>query len=355
MATKETVLVTGGSGFIGSHCLLRGLEQGYRMRTTIRNLKRTDEVRQSLRNGGATQEQADSVQFFAADLMKDDGWLEACTGCDYVLHVASPFPAGVPKHEDELVAPARDGTLRALRFAKQVGTVKRVVVTSSFASVGYGHGNRGVDKPFTEEDWTVLDGSKGEKVFAYPKSKTVAERSAWDWIQKEGGSLELATVNPVGVFGPVLSGDFATSVEIVSRLLKGEMPVMPQLAFGIVDVRDVAEVHFKAMTDPKAKNQRFIACADGTFLYIKDIANILKKELPAQDTKKVPSMVAPNFLVKLMGFVDPAASLVASELGKRKACSNETTKTTLGMKFRSTDEAIVSCAKSLKEHGVVKS
>ncbi|EME44530.1 hypothetical protein DOTSEDRAFT_88654 [Dothistroma septosporum NZE10] len=341
MATKETVLVTGGSGFIGSHCLLHGL--------------REDEVRRSLRNGGASHEQAESVEFFAADLVKDDGWAEACNGCDYILHVASPFPPGVPKQEDELVVPAREGTLRALRFAKQAGTVKRVVVTSSFAALAYGHGNRGVEKPFTEEDWTVLDGSKGEKVSAYPKSKTVAERSAWDYIQKEGGNLELATVNPVGVFGPVLSGDFATSVELVSRLLKGEIPAMPQLALGIVDVRDVAEVHFKAMSDPKAANQRFVACADGAFPYVKDIASILKKELPAQDTKKIPSMVAPNFMVKLMGLFDPAANLVAGELGKTKACSNEKTKTTLQMRFRSTEEAIVSCAKSLKEHGVVKS
>lgn len=200
-----------------------------------------------------------------------------------------------------------------------------------------------------------MDGSAGEKVFAYPKSKTVAERSAWDWIEKEGGNVEHATVNPVDVFGPVLSGDFATSDELVSQLLKGELPAMPQPSLGIVDVRDVAEVHFKAMADPQAKNQRFLACADGAFAYVKDIANILKQQLPAQETKKIPSMVAPNFLVKLMGLVDPAANLVASELGKTKACSNEKMKSRLGMQFRSTEEAIISCAKSLKEHGVVKS
>lgn len=229
-ASNETVLITGGSGFVGSHCVLLALQKGYSVRTTVRDIKRSEEVKQMLRTGGAREEQANSVQFFAADLTKDDGWEEAVRGCTYVLHVASPFPPEAPKQEDELIVPAREGTLRALRFAKKAGTVKRVVVTSSFAAVSYGHGSRGAEKPFTEDDWTILDGS--DKIPAYQKSKTLAEKAAWDWLKKEGAEMELATVIPVVVLGPVLSKDFATSVTAVSRQLNGEIPALPDVAFG---------------------------------------------------------------------------------------------------------------------------
>ena len=191
----STVLVTGGSGFIGCHCILQLLTAGYQVRTTVRNLKREPDVRAMLKVGGA--EPDGRVSFVAADLENDAGWPDAVAGCEYVLHVASPFPDSVPKHEDELIAPAREGTLRVLHAARDAGA-KRVVLTSSFAAIGYGHERQ--DKPFDETNWSNLNDDVG----AYVKSKTLAERAAWDFMAKEGRNLELSVINPVGVFGPVL-------------------------------------------------------------------------------------------------------------------------------------------------------
>ncbi|CAK3866615.1 aldehyde reductase [Lecanosticta acicola] len=350
---NETVLITGGSGFIASHCILLALQKGYQVRTTVRDLTRTDHVKKALETGGATQEQIASIKFFAVDLGSDDNWSEACRDCTYMLHVASPFPPSVPKHEDELIVPAKEGTLRALRFGKEAGSVKRVVVTSSYAAIGYGHASQ--SKPYTEDDWSVIDGSKGVKVPPYQKSKTIAEKAAWDWIAKEGGSMDLAVVNPVGVFGPVLSGDFAASVQVVSRLLNGEIPACPNLAIGAVDVRDVADLHLRAMTDPKAAGQRYLACADsGPGISMKEIAHVLKKNLPGKESRRVTTRTAPNFLVKLMGLFDPAIGLIVPELGVVVKASNEKAKTQLGWSPRSQEDAIVASGKSLIECGVVK-
>ena len=219
----STVLVTGGSGFIGSHCILQLLAGGHQVRTTVRSLKRESDVRTLLKQGGAAP--AERLSFFAADLESDAGWREAVAGCDYVLHVASPFPPTVPKHEDELIVPAREGALRVLRASRDAG-VKRVVLTSSFAAVGYGHAPQ--TAPFNETNWTDPAGSD---VSAYVKSKTLAERAAWDFIAREGGALELSVINPVGVFGPVLGPDYSTSILIVQRMMDGAMPGCPQLCF----------------------------------------------------------------------------------------------------------------------------
>jgi nucleoside-diphosphate-sugar epimerase len=212
----SVVLVTGGSGFIGSHCILQLLAAGHQVRTTVRNLKRESDVRAMLRQGGA--EPGERLSFFAADLEGDTGWLQAVAGCDYVLHVASPFPASVPKDENELIAPAREGALRVLRAARDAA-VKRVVLTSSFAAIGYGHPQQAA--PFDETSWTDLS---GDDIRPYVKSKTLAERAAWDFIAKEGGGLELSVVNPVAVFGPVLGPDYSTSIQLVSRLMDGAVP-----------------------------------------------------------------------------------------------------------------------------------
>ncbi len=255
----ELVLVTGGSGFIGAHCILQLLNGGYRVRTTVRSLKRETDVRSMLKAGGA--EPREALSFAVADLMSDAGWSEAVAGCDFVLHVASPFPLRVPKHEDELIIPAREGALRVLRAARDAG-IKRVVLTSSFAAIGYGR--KPTDRPFSEENWTDLN---GDDLTAYVKSKTLAERAAWDFVGHDGGTLELSVVNPVGVFGPVLGPDYSTSIELVRRLMDGAMPGCPRLSFGIVDVRDVADLHLRAMTNPAAKGQRFLAVA-GEFMTI---------------------------------------------------------------------------------------
>ena len=340
----STVLVTGGSGFIGSHCILQLLSGGHQVRTTVRNLKRESDVRTLLKQGGSAP--AERLSFFAADLESDAGWREAVTGCDYVLHVASPFPATVPKHEDELIVPAREGALRVLRAARDAG-VKRVVLTSSFAAVGYGHAPQSA--PFNETNWTNPAGSD---VSAYVKSKTLAERAAWDFIAREGGALELSVVNPVGVFGPVLGPDYSTSILIVQRMMDGAMPGCPRLVFGVVDVRDVADLHLRAMTSPAAKGERFLAVA-GDFMSIREMAQVLKDRLGAA-ARRVPTRQLPNWLVRVASLADPAVKQIIPELGKAKNATNEKARRVLGWAPRSREEALVASAESLLQLGLLK-
>ncbi|KAK5131145.1 hypothetical protein LTR08_001293 [Meristemomyces frigidus] len=351
MASSDLVLVTGGSGFVGSHCILLLLERGYRVRTTVRSLSRSDRVRQMLEAGGASSEKVQGVEFVAADLSSDGGWTEASGGCSYVLHVASPLPAFDPKNEDDLIVPTREGTLRALRAAKAAGTVKRVVVTSSVSAVGYGHADRGA-KPFTEEDWTVLE-KPLIPITAYHKSKTLAERAAWDFIEKDGGEMELAVVNPVGIFGPILAAkDYATSIELVVRLMNGQLPGLPQLSMGIVDVRDVADLHLRCMIDPKAAGQRFLAIA-GDYLTMHGIAMALKNGM-GDKANKVPTRLLPNFLLRILGFFDPTVALIVPELGKYKNASGAKAERVLGWQPRSAQEALVGTAESLEKFGLLK-
>jgi len=340
----ETVLVTGGSGFIGSYCILQLLRSGYRVRATVRTLAREPEVRALLKSGGA--EPGDMLSFVAADLKSDTGWPEAVSGCTYVLHVASPLSAGVPKHEDDLIIPARDGALRLLRAARDA-SVRRVVLTSSFAAIGYGH--PGHHPIFSELDWTDLN---APGLSAYVKSKTMAERAAWDFVAKEGGALELAVVNPVVVLGPVLGADYSPSLDIVRRLLVGEMPVIPQLAFGIVDVRDVADLHWRAMTDPAAQGERFLAVA-GDFMTVRQIAEVLRARMGVA-ASRVPTRVAPNWLIRIVALFNPAVAQFTSELGKHKSASNRKAVETLGWSPRGNEEAIVSAAESLSRFGLLK-
>jgi nucleoside-diphosphate-sugar epimerase len=335
---NEQVLVTGGSGFIGAHCILQLLDAGYRVRTTVRSLKREPDVRAMLETGGVNPNSLDRLTFFVADLEQDAGWPEAVDRCDYVLHVASPLPPSVPKHEDELIIPAREGTLRVLRAARDAG-VRRVVLTSSFAAIGYGHSNH--PAPFNETDWTELNGD----VLPYPKSKTLAERAAWDFIAREGGALELSVINPVGVFGPVLGPDYSASILLVQRLMEGAMPGCPRLNFGLVDVRDVADLHLRAMTHAAARGERFLATA-GEFLWMRDMARILKSRMGAS-ARRVPTRQLPNFLVRLAALRDPAVKLILPELGKEKNGTNEKAKRMLGWAPRSNEESIVATAESL--------
>ena len=338
------VLVTGGSGFIGSHCILQLLAAGHEVRTTVRSLRRADAVRAMLRQGGA--EPGGQLSFAEADLERDAGWLEAVAGCDHVLHVASPFPPTLPKHEDELIVPAREGALRVLRAARDAG-VRRVVLTSSFAAVGYGHPPQAA--AFDETSWTDVD---GDDVQPYAKSKTLAERAAWDFIAREGGALELSVVNPVGVFGPVLGPDYSTSILLVQRLMDGAMPGCPQLHFGVVDVRDVADLHLRAMSDPAAKGERFLAVA-GDFMSIRDIAMALRRRLgPA--ARKVPTLQLPNWLVRLAALRDPAVKQIIPELGKRKNATGAKARRVLGWSPRANEDAVVATAESLARLGLLK-
>jgi dihydroflavonol-4-reductase len=297
-----------------------------------------------LKVGGA--DPGNRLSFFAADLENDAGWREAVAGSDYVLHVASPLPPSVPKHEDELIVPAREGTLRVLRASRDAG-VKRVVLTSSFAAIGYGHKVR--ETPFNETDWTDPN---GDDVAPYSKSKTLAERAAWDFLVREGRGLELSVINPVGVFGPVLGADYSASILLVQRMMDGAMPGAPQLYFGAVDVRDVAELHIRAMAHPAAKGERFLAVA-GEFLTMLDIAKILKARLGAS-AKRVPTRQLPNWMVRLAALRDPAVKLILPELGKKKNATNEKARRLLGWEPRSNEEAIAATAESLVRLGLLK-
>lgn len=334
------VLVTGGSGFIGSHCILQLLQAGYEVRTTVRNLNREEDVREMLQAGG--MEAGNRLTFVTADLEKDAGWNVAVAGCEYVHHVASPFPASPPKHEDDLIIPARQGALRVLRASRDAG-VKRVVLTSSYAAIGYGREPMG--RPFDERDWSDPEAEIG----AYAKSKTLAERAAWEFIEREGGGMELAVVNPVGVFGPVLAKDYSTSILIVRRMLDGALPGLPKIWFGAVDVRDVADLHMRAMKLPSAAGERFLAVA-GEFLAFREIAAILKQNLGAA-ASKVPTREIPNWVVRLAALGDQAVKLILPELGKKKTGSNEKARTVLGWTPRSREAAIVATAESLLKLG----
>ena len=353
----STVLVTGGSGFIASRCILQLLGAGEEVRTTVRSLDRAAEVRAMVRQGGVEADHA--LSFFAADLGSNAGWREAVDGCDYVLHVASPFPAKVPKNADDLVVPAREGTLRVLRAARDAG-VRRVVLTSSFAAIGYGHKEQ--DAPFDENWWTD---PTSYDTLPYVKSKTLAEHAAWRFISSDGvqltgiraersllGAVELAVVNPVGVFGPVLGPDYATSILLVKRMMDGALPGVPDLVFGVVDVRDVADLHIRAMTHPAAAGERFLAVA-GDFLSMVDIARILKTRL-GRDARRVHSRQLPNWLVRLAALRDPAVKQILPELGKKKNATSEKARRLLGWSPRSPEEAIVATAESLLRLGLLK-
>ena len=338
------ILVTGGSGFIAAHTILQLLNAGYQVQTTVRDMKRESDVRAMLKHGGARP--GERLGFFAADLQSDAGWASAVAGCDYVLHVASPFPANVPKHEDELIVPAREGTLRVLRASRDAG-VKRVVLTSSFAAIGYGHAPQSA--PFNETNWT---NTVGNDVTAYVKSKTLAEREAWNFIAREGGDLELSVVNPVAVFGPVLGPDYSTSVLLIQRLMSGAVPGSPRLSFGVVDVRDVADLHIRAMTHLAAKGERFLAVA-GDFMLIRDIAKVLKERM-GEAGKKVPTRQLPNWLVRVAALRDPAVKQILPELGKLKNGTSEKAKRLLGWVPRAAEEAIVATAQSLLDLDLLK-
>jgi len=340
----ELVLVTGGSGFVGSHCILRLLDAGYRVRTTVRSLGREGEVRVMLATGGT--EAGDRLSFAAADLTSDAGWSQATADCRFVLHVASPFPLGVPRHEDELIVPAREGALRVLRAARQAG-VKRLVLTSSFAAIGYGHPV--IDRAFSEDDWSDPNGAG---VTAYAKSKTLAERAAWDFIASEGRGLELSVVNPVGVFGPVLGPDLSTSIEIVKRLMDGALPALPRVSFGVVDVRDVADLHLRAMTEPGAKGERFLAVA-GSFMTMRQIALTLKEHMgPA--AQRVPTRELPDWLLRIVALVDASVRQIVPELGRFKEATNAKARRVLGWTPRSNQDAIVATVESLVRLGLLR-
>jgi nucleoside-diphosphate-sugar epimerase len=328
----DTVLVTGGSGFLAGHVIRRLLDDGYRVRATLRSLDREPEVRERVDHD--TRE----LSFAAADLMSDDGWAAAVAGCDYVLHVASPFPPQQPENEDDLIVPAREGTLRVLRAATAAG-VRRVVLTSSFAAIGHSPKLSGL--PYDESDWTDATGQQSP----YVKSKTLAERAAWDFAAQHPDGPELTVINPVGIFGPVLGGDLASSVGIIQILLDGKLPLVPRSSFAVVDVRDVADLHVTAMVSPRAAGERFLAAA-GQPLTLPEIARILRSRL-GDGATRVPKREAPDWLVLAAArFVAPLVGLAAL-LGKPKPVSTAKAANVLGWQPRPTADTVADTGQSL--------
>jgi len=338
----ELVLVTGGTGFIAQHCIIALLNAGYRVRTTVRSLSREAEVRANLKTGGA--EPGERLSFVVADLSSDEGWAEAAAGCSYAFHGASPTPSGTYANEDEWIKPAVDGNLRVLRAARDAG-VKRVVLTSAFGAIGAGH--KPLGRPFVETDWTDLTGN----VAPYQKSKTLAERASWDFIEREGGGLELASVNPTMVLGPALGPDYSHSIRTIREMLEGQ-PGYPKIKTCVVDVRDVADLHLRAMTDPAAKGERFLATS-GEGLWLAEIAELLKERMGAAG-ERVSTRVLPNVLVRSMAVANPAMKGLVPLLGAQLDASGEKAKRLLGWAPRSREDAIVASAESLLQLGLVK-
>lgn len=336
----DEVLVTGGSGYLAGWIIAALLKQGARVRTTVRSLAREGEVRAVI---AAHVDPADRLSFFEADLLKDEGWERAAAGCDHVLHVASPMPVGEFARQD-LVRPAREGTLRVLKAASRAGA-QRVVMTSSLNAATPSAGSPSVASG--EEIWTDLS---DRKVSNYSRSKTLAEQDAWAYVRSAGGGMELVTVLPAFIQGPAFSKDVSGSLELVARLLKGEVAALPRVGFTIVDVRDLVDLHLSALTSPAVNGQRFIAASD--FLWMSEIAQLLRDRFGA-DAAKVPTRRAPDLMVRLAARFDPSLREVASNLGKRREFSAEKAKRLLGWQGRPAAESIIDGAQSMIEAGVV--
>lgn len=336
----ETVLVTGATGFVAGWCIVALLQRGYTVRTTLRNPSKETAIRAAI----ASQTDAgDRLTFFAADLTGDEGWEKAMTGCDYVLHIASPLGTGAEKGRDSLTAPARDGTLRVLRAATKAG-VKRVVMTSATATAR---------PPLSSgriSDETVWADPDDPQFDAYRVSKILAERAAWDFMKTVQGTTELTTVLPGAVFGPVLTAENRGSVQIIERLVRGRPAAIPRLGFWIVDVRDLADLHVRAMIAPEAAGQRFIAAGD--FLWMAEIAATLRTKLGSR-AARVPARRLPNFVVRLLLPFMPHLRTLAPLLGREFPLTSEKARRVLGFSPRPATVTVVDCAENLIEWAAV--
>lgn len=347
MNHKEMVLVSGGTGFVSIHIILQLLKKDYKVKTTLRSLERKNEVIDMLKNGGIPSchgDQIDNLEFIEADLMKDDNWDEAVKGCDFVLHVASPFPITQPQNDDELIIPAKEGTLRILKASRDAN-VKRVVMTSSFAAIGYSINTK--NHIFTENDWT----DPNTNIAAYVKSKTLAELAAWDFIHKVGGQMELTVINPVLILGPVLSTNLSTSIQMIEQLFSSKIPAVPKISYGIVDVRDVADIHIRAMISPKAKGQRFLAASECS-LSLPEIAGILRTH-QNKFNQKVTVRAMPDWMLKFAAYFKPELKSVSSQVGKIKIMSNEKARKVLGWQPRNAEISVIDTAESLIKFGII--
>lgn len=341
----DTVLVTGGSGFVAGWCIERLLRAAYHVNATIRDLQKETAVRTAI--GAVAPEAGDRerLRFFASDLLADAGWAKAMGGCRYVLHVASPLTEGT---DEELIPPARDGTLRVLKAAVAAG-VERVVYTSTVGAIAYGHpeARYASGNPFDENDWSDENGGGSS---AYIRSKIVAEKAAWAFMRNQGGSTQFVVVNPAGIFGPAMSADFSNSLAIVGRMLKGSMPALPPIGFSVVDVRDLADLHLLVMTRPEAAGRRFPA--GGRFLWMADVAAILRAELPPEMTAKVPTRKAPAWALRIVGLWDKQIASLNHMLNRTRALSQDAA-LGLGWTPRPPEVTLKDTALSLKAVGAL--
>ncbi len=335
MKKKRTVLVTGASGFVGIHCVVALLKEGHQVRGTVRSLEREKALRETI---AKLTDANNRFSVFEADLLRDKGWHEAVQGCDYVLHVASPFPLGEPEHEDDLIIPAREGTLRVLQAAAE-NKVARVVLTSSIAAIAYGHPEE--KTCFDESDWSVAD---SPSISAYAKSKTLAERAAWDFVKGLENGMELVTINPGLILGPLPDTNARTSGVLVNSLMTAAVPGLARMHFNAVDVRDVASAHVQAMTKPDAAGQRFICVADS--FWIKDVANLLKEAYPDYPIK---TNVFPSWLVRIVALFNPEARATVDSLDQELSVDNTRIKETFNWQPRDMKEMVLSMAKSMIE------
>ena len=330
----KKVLVTGASGFIAEHCIIELLKNGYSVRGSLRSMNREQEVRDAIKTGASDE----SLEFCKLDLLEDDGWEDAMWDCDYLMHVASPFVIEDPKDENELIKPAKEGTLRALNAAKKAG-IKRVVLTSSVAAVN-SHMMSGTSDHTT---WTDIN---SKYVTPYQKSKTIAEKAAWDFYnnQDSNNRIELAVINPGGVMGPQLGNDLGgASTQIVSQLISGKFPMIPALSFPFIDVRDVAILHLKAMTTPEADGKRFIAAhSEPTWMY--QVAEVLS----AAGYEKIKLKKAPSFMLKLIGLFDNKTKSLVPMLDKYVPCDNSQTVKILNWEPMPWEQAFIEHAKSIE-------
>jgi dihydroflavonol-4-reductase len=340
--SEKNVLVTGITGFIGSHVAIQLLNKEYSVRGTLRDPGRKDSILRVLKENCPNTDLADFVK---GELTNPEDWNSAMEGMDYVMHVASPLPFDLKKDENDLIIPAREGTLNVLKAANK-HNIKRVILTSSIAAIGHGHEGR--NGTYTEDDWTNLKSKK--ETSPYIKSKTIAESAAWKFVSNPEINMEMAVINPGYVLGPLLEKDYSDSAVIVKKVLKGDMPGLPGISFPLVDVRDVAEMHLWAMEKPEAAGLRFI-CVNETSWY-KEIARILKENYP-EYKKKIKTYVLPDVMIRLYSFFDKDARTIRNELGRKNIFDNSRAVNMFNWKPRSNKEAILSMADSLIKFGIV--
>jgi len=343
MISSKPILVTGANGFVALHTIIQLIQQDYKVRATLRTLSREGEVREAISKHAQIN---DRLEILPADLEQDSGWEDAMKDVEYVLHIASPFPLFEPKNEDELIVPAVQGTLRVMRAAHKAG-VKRVVQVSSYFAITAGH--NGENKTFTEADWSDLT----KNISAYPKSKTLAERAAWDFIKsaENTNKMELAVINPPLILGPILNKEFRTSIELVRTLMLGQVPGVGRIKMGVVDVRDVAAAIILVMQTPEAAGERFLISADKS-MWIKDIADLLHSKYASRGYK-INRIQFPSLLVRILGLFDKKIARVTESLDWDYELSNEKAKRVLKWSPRSAEESILSMAESLIEQGLV--